>query len=175
MLKITWIITFCFNSKHFFQSINFYFCREVLVMLQQNWDGGIEISCISLIPTPHNLHHYQHPAPVRPCHQWTNISVSLPPKSTVHIKAHFCCCTLYSVSFAQLCSTLCDPMVCPWNSPGKNTGVDCPFPSPCDLPDSGNEPGSPALQADSLPSELPGKPCTLYGFWQMYTNIYPPL
>ena len=33
-----------------------------------------------------------------------------------------------------------------------------PFPSPGDLPDSGIEPGSPALQADSLPSELPGKP-----------------
>ena len=33
-----------------------------------------------------------------------------------------------------------------------------PFPSPGDLPDPGIEPGSPALQADSLPSELPGKP-----------------
>ena len=32
------------------------------------------------------------------------------------------------------------------------------FPSPTDLPDSGIEPGSPALQADSLPAELPGKP-----------------
>ena len=28
-----------------------------------------------------------------------------------------------------------------------------PFPSPGDLPNSGIEPGSPALQADSLPSE----------------------
>ena len=28
-----------------------------------------------------------------------------------------------------------------------------PFPSPGDLPDPGIEPGSPALQADSLPSE----------------------
>ena len=28
-----------------------------------------------------------------------------------------------------------------------------PFPSPGDLPDPGNEPGSPALQADSSPSE----------------------
>ena len=27
-----------------------------------------------------------------------------------------------------------------------------------DLPDPGIEPGSPALQADSLPSEPPGKP-----------------
>ena len=33
-----------------------------------------------------------------------------------------------------------------------------PFPSPGDLPDSGIEPGSPALQADALPSEPPGKP-----------------
>ena len=32
-----------------------------------------------------------------------------------------------------------------------------PFPSPGDLPDPGIEPGSPALQADSLPPEVPGK------------------
>ena len=34
-----------------------------------------------------------------------------------------------------------------------------PFPSPGDLPDPKIEPGSPALQADSSPSEPPGKPC----------------
>ena len=33
-----------------------------------------------------------------------------------------------------------------------------PFPSPGDLPDPGIEPGSPALQADALPSEPPGNP-----------------
>ena len=32
-----------------------------------------------------------------------------------------------------------------------------PFPSPGDLPDPGIEPGSPALQADSLPTAPPGK------------------
>ena len=32
------------------------------------------------------------------------------------------------------------------------------FPSPADLPDPGIEPGSPELQEDSLPAELPGKP-----------------
>ena len=32
-----------------------------------------------------------------------------------------------------------------------------PSPSPGDLPDPGIEPGSPALQADSLPTELRGK------------------
>ena len=33
-----------------------------------------------------------------------------------------------------------------------------PFPSPWDLPDTGIKPRSPALQADSLPTELSGKP-----------------
>ena len=33
-----------------------------------------------------------------------------------------------------------------------------PFSSPGDLPDPGIKPGSPALQADSFPSEPPGKP-----------------
>ena len=33
-----------------------------------------------------------------------------------------------------------------------------PFPSAGDLPDPGVEPGSPALRAESLPSEPPGKP-----------------
>ena len=33
-----------------------------------------------------------------------------------------------------------------------------PIPSPADLPDTGIKPGSPALQPDSLPTELSGKP-----------------
>ena len=37
-----------------------------------------------------------------------------------------------------------------------------PIPSPVDLPDPEIELGSPALQKDSLPSELPGNP-----FWQI--------
>ena len=37
-----------------------------------------------------------------------------------------------------------------------------PFPSPGDLPDPGIEPRSPALQADTLPSEPPGKPIKKY-------------
>ena len=41
-------------------------------------------------------------------------------------------------------------LLCPWNSPGKTTGMGCLF-----LP-RGIFP--PTLQADSLPSEPPGKP-----------------
>ena len=34
------------------------------------------------------------------------------------------------------------------------SGLPFPFPSPGDLPDPGIKPGSPALQADSLPSDF---------------------
>ena len=51
----------------------------------------------------------------------------------------------------QSCQTLCDPT---WDSPGKNTGL--PFPPPRDLSEPSIKPGSPILQADSLPSEPPG-------------------
>ena len=46
-----------------------------------------------------------------------------------------------------------------------------PFPSPGDLPESGIEPGSPALQADSLPAEPPGKPVTGYILTLISTSI----
>ena len=45
------------------------------------------------------------------------------------------------------------------DSPGKNTTAGSHlFPSPEDLPDPGIELRSPASQAESLPTELPGKP-----------------
>ena len=40
-------------------------------------------------------------------------------------------------------------------------------PSPGDLPNPGIKTGSPALQVDSLPAELPGKP----NIWQVLINI----
>ena len=62
--------------------------------------------------------------------------------------------------------TLCDPM---HNSPPGSSvhGMlqariwsGLPFPPPGDLPNPETEPRSPVLQADSLPSEPPGKPLT---------------
>ena len=43
-----------------------------------------------------------------------------------------------------------------------------PFPSPGDLPNSGIEPGSPALQADSLPTELSGVLKVLFFFSHLF-------
>ena len=42
-----------------------------------------------------------------------------------------------------------------------------PFPSPGDRPNPGIEPSSPALQADALTSELPGKHLNPDWFWQI--------
>ena len=42
-----------------------------------------------------------------------------------------------------------------------------PIPSPVDLPNPRIEPGSPALQADSLPAELPGKPLFIFNWDEM--------
>ena len=40
-----------------------------------------------------------------------------------------------------------------------------PIPSPADLPNPGIEPRSPALQADSLPTELSGKPSVSHHYY----------
>ena len=71
------------------------------------------------------------------------------------------------VLVTQSCLTLCHPMDC--SPPGSSAhGIFqariqewLPFPSPGDLPDARVKPGSPTLQADSLPSEPPGKSCRL--------------
>ena len=58
----------------------------------------------------------------------------------------------------------CRLFTTPWtSSPGQNTGVGSFFPSPADLPNSGIEPGSPALQVDSSPTELTGEPYRVIG------------
>ena len=46
--------------------------------------------------------------------------------------------------------------------PRQEYWSELPFPPPGDIPDPGMEPVSPALQADSLPSEPPGRPITTH-------------
>ena len=72
------------------------------------------------------------------------------------------------VLVTQSCLTLCDPTDC--GLPGslsmelsrQEYWSGLSFASPRYLPDSGVEPGSPALQADSLPFESLGKPPNHY-------------
>ena len=66
------------------------------------------------------------------------------------------------VLVTQLCTTFCDPMACGCQAPltmefSKEHWSGQPFPSPGNLPQLGTDPGSPALQADSLLSDPPGK------------------
>ena len=62
----------------------------------------------------------------------------------------------------QLCLTLATPWTVACQAPlsmgfsRQEYWGGLPFPSPRDLPDPGIEPESPALQADSLPTELRG-------------------
>ena len=100
------------------------------------------------------------------------------------------CFTTYSVRQLVVSDSLwphgpCRPpgSLCPWNSPSKNTAMEAPEhrrgpgsecgkgsggsperPSIGDLPNPGIQPGSPVLQADSLPSEPPGKPLRLINY-----------
>ena len=82
---------------------------------------------------------------------------------------------------AQSCPTLSDPMDCsPPGSPSMGfskqehwSGVPLPSPpSPGDLPNPKIEPRSPALQADSLQSELAGKPYLYNIHAHIYIYIY---
>ena len=72
--------------------------------------------------------------------------------------------SIHSGLIAKLCPTLCDAM--DTFAPQAPLSMEFPrqeywsgllFTSPGDLPDLGIEPGSPALQEDSLASEPPGK------------------
>ena len=86
-------------------------------------------------------------------HSWTTNTFTFHP-----------CSVKLKVLVAQSYPTLSDPMDC--TLPGSSVhGIlqqehwsGLPFPSPRDLPDPGMEPRSPALQANSLLSEPPGKP-----------------
>ena len=58
-----------------------------------------------------------------------------------------------SVLVTQLCPTLCKIVACQVPLSRQEYCSGLPFSFPGDLPDPGIEPGSPELQADSLPSE----------------------
>ena len=49
-------------------------------------------------------------------------------------------------------------LLCPWDFPGKNTGVSCHFLLQGNLPDPGIKPVSPALTSGFFTSVPPGKP-----------------
>ena len=97
--------------------------------------------------------------------------------SEFKVKEQLCCTVLsWSVVPNSFDSMDCSP---PDSSvhgdfPGRNTGSGLPCPPLGDLPNPGTEPRSPALQADSLPSEPSGKPKkTGVGSLSLLQGIFP--
>ena len=83
-----------------------------------------------------------------------------------------------SLLCAQSCSTLGDLMDLQSTQTPLSMGFSwqehwsgLPFPSQGDLPKPGIEPWSPALQADSLPTELQGSPCLSLGIPQKSLEV----
>ena len=60
-------------------------------------------------------------------------------------------------ALATMWTVACQAPLC-MGFPSQEYWNGLPFPSPVDLPDPGIKPMSPALEADSLPCEPPGKP-----------------
>ena len=101
---------------------------------------------------------------LRPCPGFANSSL-LPVSAQVFFKALSSTLCYGLCSAAQSCQTLCDLTNC--SPPGSSVLGEfsrqeywsrLPCPPPGDLPNPGIEHKSPALQADSLLSEPPGKP-----------------
>ena len=82
------------------------------------------------------------------------------------------CCVYIYICCAVLSRSVMSYSATPWTVahqaplsvgfPRQEYWSGLPCPPPGNLPHPGIERGSPALQADSLPAELPGKPIYLY-------------
>ena len=69
-----------------------------------------------------------------------------------------CAKSLSGLTFCNSMDCSLPGFLCPWDFPGKNTGVRLPFHIPGDLPNPGIKPAFPALQVDSLPLSHLGRP-----------------
>ena len=83
-----------------------------------------------------------------------------------------CVFTRSVVSDSLQPNRLATRLLCPWNSPGKNTGVGLPFPSPVDFPNPRTELMYPALAGGFFTTEPLGKPLSVFigmgnfiGYW----------
>ena len=76
------------------------------------------------------------------------------------ISFFYCACVLVTQSCLTLCNSMhCSPPGCSVHGVSQARVLEwVAFPSSGDLPNTGIKLGSPELQADSLPSEPPGKP-----------------
>ena len=105
------------------------------------------------------------------CQACTSV-LEVPTREPLQVTGLRCVCVCVYV--AQLCLTVLDPVDCsppgstvPGNSPDKNAGASRHSLLQGIFPTPGIQPGFPALQTDSLPSEPPGKPQAFSGILQL--------
>ena len=81
------------------------------------------------------------------------------------VNNYYCCLVVKSCLYDPMVQSSSARLLCPWDFPGKHTGVGCHFLLQGNLPHPGIEPGSPALQAEpstiqtlqAKPSPIPTK------------------
>ena len=88
-------------------------------------------------------------------------------ESEVQVFVAYSCSTLWTPQGLQP-----DRLFCPRNSPGKNTEVGSHSLLQGIFLTSGIKPGSPTLQADSLPSEPPEKPYILASYMWNSSEVW---
>ena len=81
------------------------------------------------------------------------------------VKVLISCVQLFATPWTVACQT---PLSMEFSRQEYWSGL--PFPSSGDFPHPGIEPGSPVLQADSLPSEPPGRPQCEIMYWKCVTS-----
>ena len=76
----------------------------------------------------------------------------------------YCCCsaTKSCLSVLQLHGLQCARLLCPWDFPGKNTGVRCHFLIQEIFPDQESNPHLLHWQVGSLPPSHQESPCIIY-------------
>ena len=137
---------------------------------------SVQFSCsvVSHSLQPHGLKHTRPPCPSLtpgvysnscPFSRWCHPTIS---SSVIPFSSR--------LQVAQSCPTLCNPMnwlLCPWGFSRQEYWSGLPLPSPGNLPNLETEPRSLALHANSLPSELPGKPkvCVCVLVTQSYPTL----
>ena len=125
-----------------------------------------ETYCVQLFPTPWTTQSMELSRPEYWSGQPFSFPGDLPNRGTERV------CERESLSRVRLFVTPWTRQSMGFSRPEYWSGQ--PFPSPGDLPNPEIEPKSPALQADSLPAEPPGKPKnTGVGSLSLLQGIFP--
>ena len=149
-----WILHLCLPSAWYMATACLY-----ALSLSMSWKAGVWIKWNSESKTL---------APCLACCGWSIMTKNVIiindlfyyNRSVIAMLTLCCCCVSHSIVSDSLWAHVPQPsrLPCPWDSPSRNTGMGSHSLLRRICPTQGSNPGLPILQADSLPSEPPGKP-----------------